>query len=277
MEIFRFHRGNTPLLVSVPHCGTHVPDHIARRLTPAARPLPDTDWHVDRLYDFAGELGASVLTATHSRYVIDLNRPPDDQPLYPGTNSTGLCPATTFAGAPIYAPGGAPGDDEVARRIETYWRPYHDRIGAALTELRARHGVALLFEAHSIRSQVPRLFDGRLPDLNLGTAGGSAADPGLTRRLATVCAGAEGFSHVLNGRFTGGYITRAHGRPTDGVHAVQLELSQATYMIEDPPFTYLPERAETIRPVLRALLVTMLEWAAGREPAGGQSALVMPL
>lgn len=269
METFRYGPGSTPLLVSIPHCGTHVPDDIAARLTPAARALPDTDWHVDRLYDFAAGLGAGVLAATHSRYVIDLNRPPDDRPLYPGADSTGLCPTTTFADEPIYANGDNPRNDEVARRIETYWRPYHDRIGDVLTELRARHGVALLFEAHSIRSEVPRFFEGRLPDLNLGTAGGGSSDPGLVRRLVSLCDGAHDYSHVLNGRFKGGYITRAHGRPEDGVHAIQLELSQATYMIEDPPFTYLPERAGRVRPLLRSLLTEMLDWAAGHAGAMG--------
>lgn len=264
MRIFRFDPGTTPLLVSIPHCGTHVPDDIAGRLTPAARALPDTDWHVDRLYDFAAELGAGVLAASHSRYVIDLNRPSDDRPLYPGADSTGLCPATTFADEPIYADNGGPRDDEVARRVEAYWRPYHDRIGEVLAELRARHGVALLFDAHSIRSKVPRFFEGRLPDLNLGTGGGSAADASLIRRLVSICDGARDYSHVLDGRFKGGYITRANGRPDEGVHAIQLELSQATYMVEDPPFSYLPERADRVRPLLRSLLAEMLDWAAGQ-------------
>ena len=262
MDVFSFRQGTTPLLVSIPHCGVHVPAGIAAGLTPEARPLPDTDWHVDRLYDFAAGLGASVLAATHSRYVIDLNRPPDNSPLYPGADNTELCPTTTLVHAPIHQPGAAPDDAEIARRIERYWRPYHDKLDAEIARLSDRHGIALLFEAHSIRSEAPRLFPGRLPDLNLGTNGGESADDSLAARLLDLCERAEGFSSVLNGRFTGGYITRHHGRPADNVHAVQLELAQATYMEEDPPYTYLPECAARVRPVLESLLSEMLAWAA---------------
>ena len=264
MELYKFSPGTTPLLVSMPHCGTHVPDEIAGRFTPAAQLLTDTDWHVDRLYDFAGELGAGVLAATHSRYVIDLNRPPDDRPLYPGAAGTGLCPATTFDGEPLYEAGAEPDEAEKARRLETYWRPYHDRLAAELARLKAEHGVALLYEAHSIRSEVPRLFDGRLADLNLGSADGASLDAGLASRLETVCAADERFTWVHNGRFKGGYTTRAYGNPANGVHAVQLEQAQITYMVEQPPFDYLPERAEQIRPTLRALLAEMLAWATAQ-------------
>ena len=262
MEIFRLHRGSTPLLVSVPHCGTHVPGDIAGRLTPEARLLADTDWHVERLYDFAAGLGAGVLAATHSRYVVDLNRPPDGAALYPGSDNTELCPTTTFARQAIYRDDGPPDAAEIERRVETWWRPYHETLAAELGRLRAEHGIALLFDAHSIRSRVPRFFEGRLPDFNLGTAGGGSADAGLATRLLEICAGTAGFSSVLNGRFTGGYITRAYGRPAEGVHAVQLELSQITYMDEDPPFAYRADLAGTVRPVLEALLAEMLAWAA---------------
>lgn len=262
MEIFRFREGKTPLLVSVPHCGTYVPDPIAGRLSPAARALPDTDWHVDRLYDFAAGLGSAVISATHSRYVIDLNRPPDDKPLYPGADSTGLCPLTTFADEAIYTDGGAPDGAEVEERVAAYWRPYHDKLSKTLGELRERHGIALLFEAHSIRSEVPRFFAGRLPDFNLGTGDGTTADDALVGRLVAVCEAAPGFSHVLNGRFKGGHITRAYGRPGDGVHAVQLELSEITYMNEAPPYDYRPDLARRVRPVLERLLTEMLAWGA---------------
>ena len=263
MDIFRYHRGSTPLLVSIPHCGIHLPPAIAAVMTATGRATPDTDWHVDRLYDFAAGLGASVLAATHSRYVVDLNRPPDDAPLYPGADTTGLCPTTTFARQPIYEAGAEPDDDAITTRIAAYWRPYHDRLAGALARIEARHGIALLFDAHSIRCEVPRLFDGRLADLNLGTGGGGSAAAELERRLAKICANAKGYTSVLNGRFTGGYITRAYGRPAAGVHAVQLELSQITYMLEDPPYTYLPERTERIRPLLERLLGEMLDWANG--------------
>ncbi|MEE8506558.1 MAG: N-formylglutamate deformylase [Kiloniellales bacterium] len=260
-EPFRFTSGDAPLLVSMPHVGTHVPPDIEARLSGAAKPVPDTDWHVDRLYDFLGDIGASVIAATQSRYVVDLNRAPDDAPLYPGASNTGLCPATTFADQPIYLDGRVPGPEEIAARRETYWRPYHDRLKATLDEMRARHGTALLWEAHSIRSRVPRFFEGRLPDLNFGTGGGVSADPGLLARLAAVAETAEGYSHAVNGRFKGGYITRAYGDPMNGVHAVQLELSQIIYMDEDPPYAFRDDLAAGIRPVLRRLLEAALAWA----------------
>ncbi|MFQ5775743.1 MAG: N-formylglutamate deformylase [Kiloniellaceae bacterium] len=261
MNLYRFVAGTAPLLVSMPHVGTHVPGEIAARFTKAARPLPDTDWHVDRLYDFLDDLGASVLAATHSRYVVDLNRPPDDRPLYPGASNTGLCPTTTFADEPIYRAETEPDAAEVAARRERYWRPYHARLAEALAAVKARHGIALLWEAHSIRSRVPRFFAGRLPDLNLGTAEGTSADPALLARLEAAAAGAPRYTCVANGRFTGGFTTRAYGDPANGVHAVQLELSQITYMDEDPPYRFRDDLAREVRPVLRALLEAALDWA----------------
>jgi N-formylglutamate deformylase len=260
MDVYRFTSGSTPLLVSMPHVGTHIPERLAARMTESARAVPDTDWHVDRLYDFLGELGASVIHATHSRYVVDLNRPPDSAPLYPGAANTGLCPTEQFDGVPIYRPGEAPGQAEVQERLAVIWRPYHERLAAEVQALKARHGIALLYEAHTIRSHVPRLFDGRLPDINLGTADGASAAPDLAARLIQAVADAKEYSSVLNGRFKGGYITRSYGRPAEGVHAVQLELSQITYMDEDPPYQFRDDLAATVRPVLRAVLQAMLAW-----------------
>lgn len=258
MDVFRLREGTVPLLVSMPHVGTHLPDDIASRLTPVARTVPDTDWHLERLYDFLDALGASVLVATHSRYVVDLNRPEDDASLYPGQDTTGLIPVDTFAREPLYA-GAPPDDAERAARIERYWRPYHRALEGALAAIRARHGVALLWDAHSIKSVVPRFFAGRLTDLNLGTAGGASCDPHIERALADAAAQSAGYTHVMNGRFRGGYITRRHGRPANGVHAVQLELSEATYMDEDPPFGFREDLAARVRPVLRRLVVAALE------------------
>ncbi|MFQ5973767.1 MAG: N-formylglutamate deformylase, partial [Alphaproteobacteria bacterium] len=238
MDLLRFTEGTTPLLVNVPHAGTHVPPELAERMTAPARALPDTDWRVDRLYAFAAKLGAGILVATHSRYVVDLNRPPDGTPLYPGATNTGVCPTETFSGEPIYRAGQDPDRAEIESRLGRYWRPYHERLAAELERLRRTFGVAVLLDAHSIRSVVPRLFDGRLPDLNLGTGGGVTADPGLERRLDAVCRDARGYSSALNGRFTGGYNTRHYGRPEARTHAVQLELAQLTYMDEDPPYAY---------------------------------------
>jgi N-formylglutamate deformylase len=261
MDVYRFTTGTAPLLVSMPHVGTHVPAPLAARMTDSARAVPDTDWHVDRLYDFLGDLGASVIQATHSRYVIDLNRPPDSAPLYPGAANTGLCPTEQFDGAPIYRPGETPGDAEIDERRTLFWRPYHDRLAAELQALRERHGTVLLYEAHSIRSRVPRLFDGRLPDINLGTADGAAAAADLAALLIETAGEAESYSSVLNGRFKGGYITRRYGRPAERIHAVQLELSQLTYMEEDAPFRFRDDLAAAVRPTLRAILQAMLAWA----------------
>lgn len=264
MEICDVTLGDSPLLVSVPHAGLGIPEAMEARMTELALTRRDADWHVDRLYDFLGEIGASAIVARQSRYVVDLNRPPDGASLYPGQATTGLVPTTTFDGQPLYREGQEPSAEEIAERVATFWRPYHDRLAEALADVRARHGFALLWDAHSIRSHVPRLFTGRLPDLNLGTNGGASCDPALEMRVATVAAGQARYSHVVNGRFKGGFITRRYGRPADGVHAIQLELSQATYMDEAPPYTFREDLAGGVRPILRQLLGAVAEW---RPPA----------
>jgi N-formylglutamate deformylase len=255
MELYEFRAGNGPLLVSMPHTGTFVPEWLAPRLSAAARPLPDTDWHLERLYDFLDSIGASVLVATHSRYVVDLNRPPDNANLYPGKDTTGVVPLDTFHREPLYLPGFPPSDDEVAKRIDAYWRPYHAKLQETLTRLKAKHGYALLWDAHSIFSEVPRFFEGRLPDFNLGTADGKSCAPGIGEALLK---SVEGYRAVLNGRFKGGYITRRYGGPADGVHAVQLELSEITYMRESAPYSFREDRAKVVRPQLRTLLELFL-------------------
>lgn len=247
------HRGDAPLLVSLPHDGTALPEAVAARMTAPARTVPDTDWFVARLYAFARDLGASVLVPAYSRYVVDLNRPPDDVSLYPGQNTTGLCPAVRFDGGPVYLPGQAPGPDEVQARVDTYWRPYHDALADELARLRARHGQALLWEGHSIRGTVPFLFEGRLPDLNLGTAAGASCSPARQARLEAVLSAQARYSWVVNGRFKGGYITRHYGQPAQGVDAVQLELAQSTYMDEDA-VRYDDSRARALQALLDALL-----------------------
>lgn len=258
MDIFSLHRGSVPLLVSLPHDGTHVPAAIASRLTGSARRVPDTDWHVARLYDFARGLGASVLVPTHSRYVVDLNRGEDDTSLYPGQNTTGLCPVRQFDGSPVYLEGEEPSPDEVRARVDAYWRPYHEALAGELERLRQAHGRVVLWEGHSIRGELPWLFPGRLPDLNLGTAGGASCSPELAGRLAGVLTKQDGFDWVANGRFKGGYITRHYGRPEQGVEAVQMETSQRCYM-DEATFEWLPERAGRLQPVLRALLEAALQ------------------
>lgn len=257
--VFGFQAGRTPLLVSVPHCGTRVPPAVFETFTPEAQQLPDTDWHVDRLYGFAAGLGAGVISARYSRYLIDLNRAPDDRPLYAGASNTELCPTTTFDERPIYLSGYAPDAAEVARRREAYWRPYHEKVAAELARLRAAHGVAVLWEAHSIRSRVPRFFEGRLTDLNLGTAGGASAAPDLVEAVAAAGRSGE-FELVVDGRFKGGYLTRSNGDPANGVHALQMELCQDLYMDETPPFAYREVLAERLQPTLRAMLQAVLGW-----------------
>src|SRR5258706_10705212 len=251
MDLFSFRAGASPLVVSMPHMGTFIPDWLAPRLSAAARPLPDTDWHLERLYDFLDDLGASVLVATHSRYVVDLNRPPDNANLYPGQDTTGIVPLDTFHREPLYLPGFSPSEEELGERIRTYWEPYRDQLVQALAEIKARHGYALLWDAHSIFSVLPRFFEGKLPDLNLGTANGKSCAPGIGEALAKAV---EEYSVALNGRFKGGYITRHYGDPSKAIHAVQLELSEVTYMEEKAPFRFVEKKARQLRPQLRTLL-----------------------
>jgi N-formylglutamate amidohydrolase len=257
--VFGFHEGNLPLLISVPHDGRALPDEQRARMTDEALVLPDTDWHVAELYGFARELGASMLVANYSRYVVDLNRPASDASLYDGQVATGLCPQFTFAGEPLYRDGAAVAGDEVASRVTTYWRPYHDKLAAVLSGLRDRYGYALLWDAHSIASRVPRLFDGELPILNLGTFDDRSCDPGISRTLLDVASGSP-FRAVLNGRFKGGYITRQYGDPASSVHAVQLELAQRAYMDESSRELD-TGRVDALRDTLRRLLETYIAGA----------------
>jgi N-formylglutamate deformylase len=258
---FRFKAGSVPLLVSMPHVGTDIPDEVAARLAPCAAARADTDWHLARLYDFAADMGASTLAARWSRYLIDLNRPPENTSLYPGQDTTGLCPVDTFARERLYQPGMEPDDAEVQRRLERYWRPYHEQLRAELERLLALHGKVVLWDAHSIASQVPRFFEGRLPDLNFGTADGKSCSLQLQGAIMSVAQAQERYSFVFNGRFKGGHITRFYGRPSLRVHAIQLEMAQCLYMDEAPPFDYRPDLAGHVQPLLRELMEAALAWA----------------
>jgi N-formylglutamate deformylase len=246
---FDFHEGSTPLLISVPHDGRQLPPDMAAGMTAAARELPDTDWHVVRLYDFATKMGASIISARYSRYVIDLNRPPDDTALYDGLDGTGLCPRKTFAGDAIYA--GTPVID-VPDRLVRYWHPYHQKITATLDELRDRYGLALLWDAHSIASHVPMLFHGELPVLNIGTFDGRSCAAGRANAVVEVAL-ASPYATVANDRFKGGYITRHYGDPENKIHALQLELAQRSYMNEANG-CFDEARASELRNTLRAML-----------------------
>jgi len=256
-ETFSLHRGSAPLLVSLPHDGSAIPDAMAARMTESARAAPDTDWHVARLYAFARELGASVLVPKVSRYVVDLNRPPDDVSLYPGQHTTGLCPVVQFSGDPVYRDDQQPSAEEIATRIDTYWRPYHTALAEELQRLRAQHGRVVLWEGHSIRGECPFLFDGRLPGLNLGTAAGASCSSALQSKLEAALASQRSYDFVVNGRFKGGYITRHYGDPDNGIDAVQLEISQRTYM-DEATFSYDEAKARDTQQVIRKLLEAAL-------------------
>jgi N-formylglutamate deformylase len=256
---FTLHTGSLPLLISMPHIGTDIPADMQAHFVPRALDTEDTDWHLARLYDFAPAMGASVLQAQFSRYVIDLNRPPDDTPMYPGASNTELCPTRFFTGEALYRAGCAPDAQERVRRRSAYWEPYHQALQAELQRLQRVHGYALLWDAHSIRSEIPWLFEGVLPALNIGTASGASADASIAQAVADVCAKHPQTSHVVNGRFKGGYITRHYGAPATRVHAVQLEMCQNLYMHETPPYAYDPARAQRIQAQLRAMLQAALQ------------------
>ncbi len=258
MRHYDFRPGDTPLLVSVPHAGTELPAGMAARLAPAATDLPDTDWFVDELWDFVSGLGAGLIAARWSRYVVDLNRAPDDAALYT-SRTTSLVPMETFDGDALYA-GDPPDAREVAERVQRYWRPYHETLEGELSRLVAQHGHAVLLDAHSIRSEVPALFDGVLPHFNLGTNAGASADPFLAEQALGVLSAAPGYETVRDARFKGGYITRHHGRPSEGRHALQLEMAQRCYMGESPPIRDAGRRA-TVTPVLRKFAGALMDWS----------------
>lgn len=247
-------RGTSPLILAFPHTGTEVPADVFDRLNERGRLLTDTDWHVDRLYE--GLLpGATTVRATVHRFVIDANRDPAGGSLYSGQNTTGLVPLTDFDGNPIWRPGAEPDAAEIARRTAMFHAPYHAALRAEIERVRAAHGIAVVYDCHSIRSVIPFLFEGRLPDFNIGTDGGRTCDPAIEAAALTIAGAADGFTTVLNGRFRGGWTTRHNGQPETGVHAIQMELAQATHLAsEEPPFAYDADKADRLRPHLRAIL-----------------------
>jgi N-formylglutamate deformylase len=256
---YRYRRGAGALIVSMPHVGTFIPWSVGRSLNACAARRPDTDWHLEQLYDFVDELDATVIAANYSRYVVDVNRPPDGANLYPGQDTPRLCPIDTFDRQPLYR-AGEPDSAEIAHRLETVWRPYHRRLEREIERVRSAHGAALLWDAHSITSEVPRLFPGRLADFNLGTADNTSCDPALAQALLVALRRHAVHSAVLNGRFKGGYITRRYGAPDRGVHAVQLEMAEAVYMDERCPFAFRPDLAARVRPILREQLQIARDW-----------------
>lgn len=259
-ETYTLHRGSAPLVVSVPHTGTWIEQALRPAFTERALAVEDTDWFLERLYAFVKDLGASLIVPRASRYVIDLNRPSDNQPMYAGRNNTELCPTRHFTGEPLYRAGCAPDEAEIRRRVATWWQPYHDALADETARVRAAHGHVVLFDAHSIKTELPWLFEGRLPQLNLGTVEGTSCAPTLRAALAAVLAGQSAYSHVVDGRFKGGHITRHFGRPAEQVHAVQLEMGWSAYMDEQPPYRWHEARAAAVTPLLRRLVQAMLDW-----------------
>jgi len=256
VEVFE---GDSPVILGMPHTGTWLPPEIFARLNATGQGLADTDWHIDRLYEGIMP-GLTTVRAIFHRYLIDANRSPDDSSLYPGQNTTGLCPTTDFDGRPIWHEGEEPARAEIAARTAGFHAPYHAALSAQIARVRARHGLAIVYDCHSIRSEIPFLFDGVLPDFNVGTADGESCAPAVEASVLAVCRMADGYSYVENGRFKGGWTTRHYGRPADGVHAIQMELAQSTYLAaEAPPWSFDPEKAGALREHLAAILHSLAD------------------
>jgi len=250
--------GNIGMLISMPHNGQHIPSNIADTMTSTAENVSDTDWYMDKLYDFAQTMGISVLSPKHSRYVIDLNRNPNGEALYAGANNTELCPTTAFDLSPLYSEGKQPSNQEITERVKHYWQPYHQALADTLATLKQRHDKVVLLDAHSILSHVPRFFSGQLPDFNFGTADGSSCSPALLERVQQL--NFAPYSSVYNDRFKGGYITRAYGDPVNNIHAIQLELSQHTYM-DEPTNNYNENKAEQVKKQLKSFVQCLVDFA----------------
>jgi len=258
---FSLHQGTSPIILGLPHTGTDVPAEIWDRLNDNGRILADTDWHIHDLY--AGLLeNVTTVRATFHRYVIDANRDPAGVSLYPGQNTTGLVPETDFDGEPIWNEGKEPDAADIAYRLETFHAPYHAALAAEIERVKAIHGIAILYDCHSIRSHIPFLFEGKLPDFNIGTDMGRTCDPAIERIAVDVTAAAEGYDSILNGRFKGGWTTRHYGKPEAGMHAIQMELAQSTHLASEvPPFAYDAQKAERLRNHLKTILTRMENFA----------------
>ncbi len=261
------HRGDAPLIVSFPHTGTELPAELEDRFVSPWLARRDADWYVHQLYAFARELGATTIRTAISRSVIDVNRDPSGISLYPGQNTTGLCPLTTFDNQPLYRDGFEPDDAEIARRRERWFTPYHEALASEIERLRTQHGRVVVYDAHSIRSHIPHLFEGELPQFNIGTNTDTSCDARLTDAVEQHCA-ESGLSHVRNGRFKGGWITRHHARPAQGVHSIQMELACRGYMDEPSqvtpdtwPTPWSPARAQRLQDTLRGVLSAALDFA----------------
>lgn len=243
-----------PILFSFPHDGSEIPETLRQRFTDTGLQSIDTDWCIADLYSFINETPHSYIKARYSRYVVDLNRPADGEALYPGKSETSLCPSESFDGRPLYKDH-PPDTSEVNHRINTYWSPYHYHLQKELKRIKSRHGFAILWDAHSIRGQVPKFFDGTLPELNFGTANGASCDSSLESKVMAVATSSR-YSCVLNGRFKGGFITRHYGDPDNNIFAIQLEINQQAYLETEWPPVMSETKAHRLRKTLRSLIQT---------------------
>jgi formiminoglutamase len=254
MDVFEIQQGSSPIILGFPHTGTFIPDAIGERLNETGLGITDTDWYIHQLY--SGLLpGASVVRALFHRYVLDANRSPTNESLYPGQNTTELVPLTDFDGKPIWKEGEGPQAEDIAERIATFHAPYHAALKAEIARVRAEHGIAVVFDCHSIRSNIPFLFDGKLPDLNIGTDGGTTCDPAIEKAAVDTAHEATNYTSVLNGRFRGGWTTRHYADRANNIHAIQLELAQDTHLVrEAAPFELDPDKTARLRPHLKLML-----------------------
>lgn len=258
-DVFKLRRGNSKLIVSMPHVGTQLPESLNVRMTKQAKDLPDTDWYLEELYDFLQELDVTVIAANYSRYVVDLNRSADDMSLYPGSNVTGLCPIDTFSGELIYQQERSLDTTEIKNRLKMFWHPYHDALAFEIARVKALHGDVIVWDAHSIRSVVPRFFDGELPQLNIGTADGTTCQPKIIEKALNIIKSYDDYSWVDNGRFKGGFITRHYGQPSQGINAIQLEIAMRSYMDESsssPKFDN--DKAQSLRVLLKSMMQSII-------------------
>jgi formiminoglutamase len=253
--------GTSPIILGFPHTGTEVPPEIWARLNHNGKLLADTDWHIHNLYDGLLD-GITTVRATFHRYVIDANRDPQGISLYPGQNTTGLIPETDFDGKAIWNDDQAPDETDIAKRLRDFHAPYHAALAAEIERVKAIHGVAILYDCHSIRSHIPFLFESKLPDFNIGTDMGKTCDSAIEQAAVAVTSAAAGYDSVLNGRFKGGWTTRHYANPEHGVHVIQMELAQSTHLAtEAPPFAYDAAKAERLRVHLKDILVRLAEIA----------------
>ncbi len=262
--------GDSPVILAMPHTGLKLPDDAINRLNDNGRLLADTDWHIDALY---GNLlpDVTVVRAMFHRYIIDANRDPSGRSLYPGQNTTSICPVTDFDGLPIYREGREPDEAEIKQRLRDFHAPYHQALATEIERIHDRFGVAVLYDCHSIRSNIPYLFEGRLPDFNIGTNEGQTCAAEIEKGVAQICTNANAYQSVVNGRFKGGWTTRHYGQPQKNIHAMQMELAQIAYLdSESVPFAYDQTKAGAMRQVLREILAYLSDWALTRATAVNQ-------